>query len=213
MITGIAIARVMPAYCSNCNQQIPDDAVKCPNCGAEFTGEKQGELKSLCSQCQKEIPEDSKSCPHCGISFRETANIAQITERRINWAILAASILFIGMGIWELILCASFVIAERNGPFAGFSHPDPAWLLTIPILQIAIGGIFWWRKSVGALFGIVFCFMAAVFMIFPIIPIYTGSLILIEGKGGLMLWQASLAIRFILMVLGIIIEAKHGDKF
>ena len=47
-------------YCRNCGQQIPNNALVCPNCGTP-----QGNTK-FCSNCGKAIAANAAVCPNCG---------------------------------------------------------------------------------------------------------------------------------------------------
>ena len=47
-------------YCSQCGQQLPNNAAVCPSCGAP-----QGNTK-FCSHCGARIAANSVVCPHCG---------------------------------------------------------------------------------------------------------------------------------------------------
>jgi hypothetical protein len=48
--------------CGECGELIPETAVACPKCGAEF---EKGMVR--CSRCGSSIPSNSKSCPECSV--------------------------------------------------------------------------------------------------------------------------------------------------
>ncbi|MGC8912336.1 MAG: CARDB domain-containing protein [Thermoplasmata archaeon] len=50
--------------CGECGAPIPENATKCPKCGAEF------ETSTVrCSECGAWIPANAKTCPECGTTF------------------------------------------------------------------------------------------------------------------------------------------------
>ncbi|MCK5547585.1 MAG: zinc ribbon domain-containing protein [Thermoplasmata archaeon] len=68
------------AFCPSCDAEIPLDAEKCPNCGAEFEMEEAEEVEestsaeieeeaAFCPSCDAEIPADAEKCPNCGAEF------------------------------------------------------------------------------------------------------------------------------------------------
>lgn len=52
--------------CNNCNSEVDDNSVFCPNCGNKL-------LKKKCLSCGKELDENEKFCKSCGFSL-EKAN-------------------------------------------------------------------------------------------------------------------------------------------
>lgn len=54
--------------CTNCGQDISDQAKKCVHCGQKIT------VKVLCPECKEEINENLKQCPKCGYKFHNTVN-------------------------------------------------------------------------------------------------------------------------------------------
>lgn len=55
-------------YCQKCGAQIPDDAKKCPQCGALQKGAK------YCQHCGEAIDEECVVCPKCG---KQVADLKQ----------------------------------------------------------------------------------------------------------------------------------------
>ena len=52
--------------CPNCKSLVPEDAVKCENCGDRFTM-----VEYLCPDCQAEVKGLDMFCPKCGSKFEE----------------------------------------------------------------------------------------------------------------------------------------------
>lgn len=60
-------------FCSNCGNQIPDNAKYCQHCGERVTSEKENNVRTIilrCKQCNGELSVDEKQkimcCPYCG---------------------------------------------------------------------------------------------------------------------------------------------------
>ncbi len=80
---------MMPSYCSNCGEEVPDDAKKCLICGAEFEGEEIAEKR----------PEVKT----------ESAKTQEIQKKprfeRLRFRIFSATV-FISFGIFCVAVCA-----------------------------------------------------------------------------------------------------------
>lgn len=62
MISRIGLGKL--GECGECGAPIPENATKCPKCGAEF------ETSTVrCSECGAWIPASAKTCPECGTVF------------------------------------------------------------------------------------------------------------------------------------------------
>lgn len=62
--------------CDRCGADVPEDAEKCPRCGAVFDEEEEKEEESEpelfeCDNCGAEVPWDADRCPKCGETFDE----------------------------------------------------------------------------------------------------------------------------------------------
>ncbi len=129
------------------------------------------------------------------------------------------SILFIGIGILEIIFFA-FKIFEINhaeyavgwGDWGRSFGTNLAMLTLIPAaFEIAIGGLFWWKKSVAGILGIVFCGFMLLNSIFHLVPLVLSSTVSFFGAGSSAewLWRASLLICGLLILVGMSIEARY----
>lgn len=60
-------------HCTNCGEEIKDDAELCPNCGVDQTDElesgyeERGEGEKYCVECGELINERAEICPECGV--------------------------------------------------------------------------------------------------------------------------------------------------
>ncbi|MEM3412922.1 MAG: CARDB domain-containing protein, partial [Thermoplasmata archaeon] len=62
MISKVGVGKL--GECGECGAPIPENATKCPKCGAEF------ETSTVrCSECGAWIPASAKTCPECGTVF------------------------------------------------------------------------------------------------------------------------------------------------
>ncbi len=65
--------------CDRCGADVPEDAEKCPRCGAVFDEEEATEEEPTdeedaefeCDNCGADVPGDAKKCPNCGEPFDE----------------------------------------------------------------------------------------------------------------------------------------------
>jgi ribosomal protein L40E len=63
--------------CDRCGGDVPEDADKCPKCGATFDEEKEEtkedkeEAEFECDNCGADVPGDVDRCPKCGERFDE----------------------------------------------------------------------------------------------------------------------------------------------
>lgn len=63
--------------CDRCGSDVPEDAEKCPRCGATFDEEEEEEepgeedAEFECDKCGADVPADADKCPNCGEHFEE----------------------------------------------------------------------------------------------------------------------------------------------
>lgn len=82
--------------CSSCGEEVGEDALTCPHCGANLEeeieedieeveeAEEDSEVQKLyCSECCGEVEEDALTCPHCGVSLAEEPDEMKAEEEDI----------------------------------------------------------------------------------------------------------------------------------
>jgi ribosomal protein L40E len=57
--------------CDKCGADVPEDAERCPKCGAKFDEDEEEAGEFECEECGADVPEDAKKCPKCGAKFDE----------------------------------------------------------------------------------------------------------------------------------------------
>jgi hypothetical protein len=99
----------MPSYCSNCGQEIPDKAKKCPKCKAEFvdeivTGSPEPQVENAKISDVQVEPVESQSKIQKKSLFEKL------------WFLVLSSSVFVGVGLFCLIRGLGSLIDYLQGP-------------------------------------------------------------------------------------------------
>ncbi len=85
-------------YCRKCGSEMPDNAVKCDNCGYEEEIRQRSQQvinRRFCSHCGSEVNPDAVICFSCGCEIRKVENNSHYTESKTGMGVLMA--LFLGL--------------------------------------------------------------------------------------------------------------------
>lgn len=63
--------------CNNCNSEVNDDSIFCPNCGNKF-------IIKECPSCGKELKDNDKFCSSCGTEYKEEQEKTPTESNIIN---------------------------------------------------------------------------------------------------------------------------------
>jgi len=82
-------------YCSNCGNQINDEAYECPNCGTILS---KSPGTKYCSNCGNQIDKMAEICPDCGVRQPGAPKYQQVYQEKNPVLAAVLSLLVVGLG-------------------------------------------------------------------------------------------------------------------
>lgn len=104
-------------YCKECGNEMPDGAVKCPNCGTvvDSKGEtKRSKSGLFCNNCGAELSEEDYKCPKCGAETRRKKVKSKLAKTIGIFAVIICVVAVTGVGVYKSGIIQNYQVQKEG---------------------------------------------------------------------------------------------------